>query len=47
MITSCGLLHSLKNRYDGSFPVRGFGSSDCKCSSHLFYVPLVCDMKNV
>lgn len=25
------------NRMDGSEPVRGFGCSDCRCESHLFY----------
>ncbi|WP_207453801.1 DUF123 domain-containing protein [Bacillus sp. SD088] len=22
----------------GSMPVKGFGSSDCRCFSHLFYL---------
>jgi Uri superfamily endonuclease len=34
----CELFHRLMKEANGSIPVRGFGSSDCKCSSHLFYI---------
>lgn len=33
----CALFNRLKEAYSGSLPARGFGSSDCKCESHLFY----------
>jgi len=29
----------LKSMTDSSVPLPGFGSSDCKCASHLFYFP--------
>ncbi|MCB0095823.1 MAG: GIY-YIG nuclease family protein [Caldilineaceae bacterium] len=31
----------LSHRDGLTFPLRGFGSSDCTCRSHLFYTPLV------
>lgn len=34
----CELLEKLRKKENGSFPVKGFGSSDCKCYSHLFYI---------
>lgn len=33
----CQLFHRLMKENSGSIPVKGFGSSDCKCSAHLFY----------
>src|SRR5690606_41358644 len=35
----CGLFQRLMSENNGSIPVRGFGSSDCKCPAHLFHVP--------
>lgn len=34
----CGLFHKLKEEYNGKIVVKKFGSSDCQCMSHLFYV---------
>jgi Uri superfamily endonuclease len=31
----CGLAENLRKTTEGSNPIKGFGSSDCKCSSHL------------
>ncbi|OIJ14317.1 nuclease [Anaerobacillus alkalilacustris] len=33
----CQLFHRLMIENKGSIPVRGFGSSDCKCRAHLFF----------
>lgn len=33
----CGLFERLLKENAGSMPVKGFGSSDCRCFSHLFY----------
>ncbi|OIJ15517.1 nuclease [Anaerobacillus arseniciselenatis] len=33
----CRLFHRLMKENKASIPVRGFGSSDCKCRAHLFY----------
>ncbi|MFD1452379.1 GIY-YIG nuclease family protein [Oceanobacillus sojae] len=33
----CGLFERLRQENEGSMPVKGFGSSDCRCFSHLFY----------
>lgn len=33
----CQLFAELRERNNGSIPAEGFGSSDCKCVSHLFY----------
>lgn len=38
----CGLFQRLLKENNGSIPVRGFGSSDCRCPAHLFFVPC-CD----
>ncbi|SEM22793.1 Uri superfamily endonuclease [Mesobacillus persicus] len=35
----CQLFRRLMKENNGSVPVHGFGSSDCKCASHLFYIP--------
>ncbi|MCP2603883.1 GIY-YIG nuclease family protein [Candidatus Aminicenantes bacterium AC-708-M15] len=36
----CETADRIKNCLPFSFyPIKGFGSSDCKCSSHLFYFP--------
>lgn len=37
-IGECGLAEKLRKKHNGSFPVRGFGASDCRCFSHLIYV---------
>ncbi|MFW3145924.1 MAG: GIY-YIG nuclease family protein [Thermoplasmatota archaeon] len=31
----CGAARELSRRYEG---IKGFGCSDCKCGSHLFYI---------
>lgn len=33
----CQLFQCLKSEYLASLPVKGFGSSDCHCYSHLFF----------
>ena len=33
--------HQLSHRNGLTIPLRGFGSSDCTCRSHLFYTPLM------
>ncbi len=33
----CKLSHYISRLNNFSSPVKGFGSSDCKCNSHLFY----------
>ena len=33
----CGLFGRLMQENTGTMPVKGFGSSDCRCFSHLFY----------
>lgn len=33
----CQLFERLKLDHNANMPVKGFGSSDCKCYSHLFY----------
>jgi len=35
----CGLFQRLMREYGGIIPARGFGSSDCRCPAHLFFVP--------
>ena len=36
----CQTLHEAKNLLkNSSFPLRKFGSSDCRCPSHLIYLP--------
>ena len=35
----CRLFRRLMAEHGGVVPVRGFGSSDCGCEAHLFYVP--------
>jgi Uri superfamily endonuclease len=35
----CALAENLRKEFGGTHPVRGFGSSDCKCNSHLIWVP--------
>lgn len=37
-ITECGLADKIREDLHGTFPVKGFGSSDCKCRSHLIYI---------
>lgn len=33
----CELSHKVENMKDAVIPVRGFGSSDCSCATHLYY----------
>ncbi|MBU5595240.1 GIY-YIG nuclease family protein [Amphibacillus sp. MSJ-3] len=33
----CQLFQNLMLEHRGNMPVKGFGSSDCKCYAHLFY----------
>jgi Uri superfamily endonuclease len=33
----CVLSHKIGNLKDASLPVKGFGSSDCSCYSHLYF----------
>lgn len=33
----CGLCRELLEKMNGTLPVKGFGSSDCNCLSHLVY----------
>ena len=33
----CGLFQRLMRENAGTMPVKGFGSSDCRCFAHLFY----------
>ena len=36
----CQVAHAIENQLEGSFsPLKKFGSSDCRCSSHLIFVP--------
>jgi Uri superfamily endonuclease len=35
----CRLFQRLMTELGGIAPVRGFGSSDCGCAAHLFFVP--------
>lgn len=37
-IGECVLAEKIRKEVGGSFPVRKFGSSDCRCYSHLIYV---------
>lgn len=34
----CQLFQRLMQENKGTIPVHGFGSSDCKCAAHLFYI---------
>ncbi|GIN74524.1 hypothetical protein J14TS2_49990 [Bacillus sp. J14TS2] len=34
----CKLFQRLLQENAGSMPIKGFGSSDCRCFSHLFYL---------
>ncbi|MBO8172997.1 MAG: GIY-YIG nuclease family protein [Bacillaceae bacterium] len=36
--TECSLCEHVKNENRASMPARGFGSSDCRCVSHLLYL---------
>lgn len=38
MPTECLLAQSVSSQNGASEPVRGFGSSDCRCPAHLFYL---------
>lgn len=34
----CALAENIRKKVAGSIPIKGFGSSDCKCGSHLIYI---------
>lgn len=34
----CELAENIRKQLNGTIPIRGFGSSDCKCISHLILV---------
>lgn len=36
-IGECELAEKLRKEYDGDFLIHRFGSSDCRCPSHLIY----------
>ncbi|GGH71673.1 hypothetical protein GCM10010978_07860 [Compostibacillus humi] len=36
----CGLFQRLLGEQQGKIVIPGFGSSDCTCKAHLFFVPL-------
>ncbi|HBI03502.1 MAG TPA: DUF123 domain-containing protein [Paenibacillaceae bacterium] len=36
-IGECGLFHNLLLEKQGKIIIKGFGSSDCKCQSHLIF----------
>ncbi len=40
----CAIAQTLSRRFDA---VPGFGSSDCKCKSHLFFAPRERQMKSI
>ena len=35
----CSLKDFVEKNFQGHTPIKGFGSSDCKCSSHLIMLP--------
>jgi len=39
----CELAENIRKKENGMIPIKGFGSSDCKCSSHLIFIG---DMNN-
>jgi len=43
----CAVNRIIRNQVGGIFPVRGFGSSDCNCESHLMYVQSSNDVRTV
>jgi sugar fermentation stimulation protein A len=39
-VDECGTIRSIRERIpDSAFPIPGFGSSDCRCPSHLMTLP--------
>lgn len=36
-IGECSLAEKLRKQVSGVYPIKGFGSSDCRCFSHLIY----------
>lgn len=36
-IDECELAEKIRKKTNGVFPIKGFGSSDCRCFSHLIY----------
>lgn len=43
----CSLYQSLKGDKDFEVPIKGFGSSDCKCKSHLLYSKEKVDLRRL
>jgi Uri superfamily endonuclease len=37
-IGECGLAEKIRKSEGGTLPIKGFGASDCSCSSHLIWV---------
>ena len=37
-LSECERSQQIKTKVDGEFLVKGFGSSDCKCISHLIFI---------
>lgn len=35
----CELAEKIRKEVGGSYPIKRFGSSDCRCTSHLIYFP--------
>lgn len=35
----CAINNHTARVLGGTFPVKGFGSSDCRCTSHLMLIP--------
>ncbi|PLR82744.1 GIY-YIG nuclease family protein [Bacillus sp. V33-4] len=44
-IGECALVEKLRKETAGMYPVKGFGSSDCRCFSHLIYCPSPLDFR--
>ncbi|WP_338469567.1 GIY-YIG nuclease family protein [Niallia sp. XMNu-256] len=34
----CALAEKIRKKNNGMLPIKGFGSSDCRCLSHLIYI---------
>ncbi|MGG0716838.1 GIY-YIG nuclease family protein [Robertmurraya massiliosenegalensis] len=37
-ISECQLAEKLRKESEGRFPIKKFGSTDCKCPSHLIFI---------
>ncbi|RSK27306.1 GIY-YIG nuclease family protein [Bacillus sp. HMF5848] len=40
-LSECERCIQILEKYKGELPIKGFGSSDCKCNSHLIFIPNV------